>query len=284
MGQISNKILRARAGRMVKYFTHNLITITMLSNLSNVSLSKKTIAIIITSFLIGASGGYIFRNYSIQSKIRDYQSEISDLSQSNKVLQLNISNLENELDGAQNTITTKEHELANAENDLNILGTNIVSLELEISKLTQDYLLLQDEYQTLLNKFNDTSSRYRLEYTIEKSDLVQYYNLPKTYYTSPEFEIKGSATKFEYNLWVQLSGTGSPNTQIRIHKAGQYQRIYTHYLEFKIDPGTSVNYVTGSFSHILEEGTYYLELYFDNRFTLAPAPTYQSSILIWDYY
>lgn len=273
-------IFTKRASQRVKYFTHAALTSSMLSD---VSFSNKTIAIIIAALLIGLGVGYIITNYSFQPKISDFQSEISTLSQNYEELQLDISNIENELDEAQNTVTTKEQELISAEDEINTLETNIESLELEVSQLTQNYMLLQEEYQTVLDQINETGSRYRLEYTIERSDLVQYYNLPKIYYNSYEFEIKGSATKFEYNLWIDLVGTGEPNTQIRIYKPGQYQRIHTYYVDFTLDPDTSPNYVTGSFSHILDEGTYYLEIYFDNRYSLAPT-SYQSSILVWDYY
>jgi cell division protein FtsB len=274
-------MLKRYAHRLgVKYFTYAALTVTMLSD---VSFSNKTIAIIIIALLIGLSGGYLITNYNLQLKISEHQSEISTLSQNNEALQQDISNKENELDDAQNIIETKKQELITAENEINTLETNIESLESEVSQVTQTYMVLQNEYQTLLDQINETGSRYKLEYTIERPDFVQQYSLPKIYYTSYDFEIKGSATKFEYNLWIQMSGTGNPNTQIRIYKPGQYQRIHTYYLDFKVDPNTSVNYVTGSFSHILEEGTYYLEIYFDNRFSLAPA-NYQSSILVWDYY
>jgi prefoldin subunit 5 len=251
--------------------------------ISDVSFSNKTIAIIALALLVGLGGGYIITNYRLQSRIEVFQSNVTTLSQDNEKLQIDITNIENELEEAQNIIITKEQELTTAENEIKTLENSIESLESEISQLTQNYMHLQEEYQLVLDQINETGSRYRLEYTIEREDLVQYFNLPKIYYTTYEFEIKGSATRFEYNLWIELSGTGDPNAQIRIYKPGQYQRIHTYYLDFKVDPETSINYVTGSFSHILEEGTYYLEIYFDNRYSLAPL-SYQSSILVWDYY
>ena len=114
-----------------------------------------------------------------------------------------------------------------------------------------------------------------------KDDFILLPGYPTRIYVGPDFLISGETTRIDYSINCE-SGTISPSAHLRLYKAGASIRVYSHVLKLFEEPDLDLHIATDSFSLVLEEGEYRVELAITDG-SLASSSHYQSTILIWNY-
>ena len=248
-------------------------------NLSN----SKIIGLVASTLIIGILGGSIYSTRIIQP-------EINVLNQDKNRLLTKLTETQKKLVDTNTTLTIREKTFESAQDnitklqeDIEMFEKEILLLESEIDKITDsyhqieaDYIELSSDYESLL-----LQTQYQLSDIFLKKDFSISYDVPTKIYTSRDFTVEGETTRFDYSLMCE-AGTIDPSAKIRIYKAGTSVRVYSKTIKIQEEPDLDLHTSFGSFSLVLEEGEYRLQLYISNG-SLTPTTTNQSNIHIWDY-
>lgn len=244
----------------------------------------KIISFVAIALIIGFIGGYLFENTNLHPRI-------DELRQNNTELHANLSNFESMYTDIQNVLALRENELSTAQEEIESLRDNldlyandIEMLEEEVTRITELYQHIEYDYNKLSEEYENLTiqPRYKLNEVFLVEDFYLSYNLPTRIYTSPDFTVKGTTTRFDYNIRCE-KGLLDPSARIRIYKAGTSMGAYSYDVKLKEEPDSELFYAESSFSVVLEEGKYYFNLIIKNG-SLSHAPIYQSNIHIWNYY
>jgi len=114
-------------------------------NMSMGSVSKISVILLIVGLAIGGGGGYVLSSNSMQSRIDEYEVEISDLMSEVSSLISTVSDLEAEksdfetqLSNLEDQISSYEAQVSGLEDQVSTLGSQILSLEDEVSDLESE--------------------------------------------------------------------------------------------------------------------------------------------------
>jgi hypothetical protein len=255
-----------------------------MGNMDNSMLENpRTLIIIVVSLVLGLVGGYIYSQNRVQS-------EIVSLYENNTAIQSSLQQMINNKDEINQSLQIKENELSSAQTEIETLGNNIETLENEIAQLedevdfyTASYDQLESDYLNILTEYNRLTleTQYRLTETLVKEDFALSRIGTTRTYIGPNVQLSGETTKIDYSIMCE-AGSIKPSAQLRFYKSGTSLRAYTRVIKLVEEPDLDLYLASDSFSVILDEEDYRVELIIEHG-SLAASSQYPSSIHIWSY-
>ena len=122
------------------------------------SISKISVILLVVGLVVGGGGGYVVSSNLIQSRIDEYEAEISDLtfelsSLTSTVsdMEAEISNYETQLSELEDHVSSSEAQVSGLETQVSALERQVLSLEDEISDLESEL----SEGQGMISDYED---------------------------------------------------------------------------------------------------------------------------------
>ena len=122
------------------------------------SISKISVILLIVGLVVGGGGGYVVSSSLIQSRIAEYEAEISDLTSEVSSLNSSVSDLEAEISDYETQLSDLEDQVSSSEAQVSSLEVEVSALESQISSLEDEVADLESELsegQSTISDYED---------------------------------------------------------------------------------------------------------------------------------
>ncbi|MFB0557614.1 MAG: ABC transporter substrate-binding protein [Candidatus Bathyarchaeia archaeon] len=166
--------------------------------MSESSLSKISVLLLIVGLAVGGGAGYVVSSNLMQSKVDEYEAEISDLTSEVSSLTSTISNLETEKSNFEKQLSDLENQVSSSETQISSLETQISNMEDQISALTDEI----SELEFQLSEEQSTVGDYESQIAYLESQVASMQRVLENY-VPDTFTIGLTAFSMESLIKVQ---------------------------------------------------------------------------------
>jgi len=170
------------------------------------SVSKISVILLIVGLAVGGGGGYVFSSNLMQSRIDEYEAEISDLMSEVSSLISTVSDLEAEKSDYETQLSNLEDQISSSNAQITGLEAQVLALGVQISSLEDEVSDLESD----LSEGQDIISNYEDQIAYLQSQVSSLQNVLESY-VPDTFTIGMTASSLQSLEKVQTVATIAKN-------------------------------------------------------------------------